>query len=104
MNTIDIPENTKQVVITCEMNPNGRVSTKQYKEYLAKLREKSKSDYKEPLQHNKNKIPKQKCKKYTKSRMRDKAEMDIMVHKIRVQKRKELEAEQSLVTAPSLLV
>lgn len=99
--TIKVPVDANEVIVSCTIGPNGKVSTKQYKEYLAKLRENP--NYKTPLPHNTERKPKQKNKRFTKARMRNKAWNDEIIHKMRVQQRKELEAEQGLVTAPSLL-
>lgn len=99
--TIKNPEGAKVIVVTCEARPDGKVSTKQYKAYLAKLQENP--NYKAPLQHNTEKKHKQKCKKFNKARMKNKIFNDEMIHNMRVQQKQELEAEQALVTAPSLL-
>lgn len=56
-----------------------------------------------PPRYERRKHPKQKNKKMTKARVKSKAWNDDLIHKMRVQQRKELEAEQGLVTAPSLL-
>lgn len=99
--TIKNPEGAKVIVVTCESRPDGKVSTKQYKAYLAKLQENP--NFKAPLQHNTEKKHKQKCKKFNKARMKNKIFNDEMIHNMRVQQKQELEAEQALVTAPSLL-
>lgn len=99
--TIKVPEGTNKVIVSCIVGPKGKVSTKQYKEYLAKLRENP--NYKTPLPHNTERKTKQKNKRFTKARMKSKVFNDEMIHNMRVQQRKELEAEQGLVTAPSLL-